>query len=177
VKRKVYLSKSNKSDQNTVRQVRSILKDYDVEVHEFPGGTWDAGELRKCDTILMVPPLDSFGKDEVTIGKGQYTEIEELLDAVDSDIIINDFATLVVSEISDQYIYVDEINDIDELGENNFIKWADLITNGAMINLLNYFDLKPNVKIPDAEGIDNKYYDYFYPGCKLMLAASKIKFK
>lgn len=76
-KTKVYLAKSNLSDPMLVQEVRLYLKQFDVEIIEFKGGTYTNGPLMLCHELIIIPANPNQEYSLYTIGKGLYQQIKD----------------------------------------------------------------------------------------------------
>jgi hypothetical protein len=72
-RKQVYLSKSKAGDFDTIVQIKSMLKQFDIDLVEFMGGHYTADLLLNSDIVLLVPP--KMPEDNYfNVGKGQFDE-------------------------------------------------------------------------------------------------------
>ena len=83
----IYLSKSNRCNPNHVMAVREELKSLfpDSEIREFTGGSYNRNHILESDLCFMVAESDpeadeEYGKLEINVGRGLYTEARLMLD-------------------------------------------------------------------------------------------------
>lgn len=88
---RVYLSKSNKADIDSLLKVRKELSKLDVDVLEYNGGTeYSKSNVESSDYLLVLPYTDTIDylKCNGTVGKGVYSEIRTF-DNLDNTYILN----------------------------------------------------------------------------------------
>jgi hypothetical protein len=138
-KPKVYLAKSNRANPNYVSKVRQMMEEYDIEIVEFTGGTYNSKDLVECNQLVVIPEINKSGKVQ-PLGKGLYTQIFEFSKAkaeqwktpFDFDYVLfladEDFNAygITLIEIKDTENYVDyaSVTTYDE-GDNMFMIFED----------------------------------------------------
>ena len=105
----VYVSISRKSNKEHIRKVLKYLSGLNIRVATFVTGTkYEIEDLDEMDAMIVILPEDpraadhDFGMKRYTIGKGQYVEIEYMMDNV------TDNAVYVVVDTEDG-LYLDEV--------------------------------------------------------------------
>lgn len=153
---KVYFSKSNQCNPQTVMMVRAYLDTFNVEVLEFKGGTYSHADVIKSDYLLV---LKSDLSDSSIIGKGQYSQIEAFLDhghLEEKIFIVND---LNVSEGFITNIYVSNYEGMVIRDSTNFTNHAFLISDLSMMSFSTYFDKKEAVLSKTPSNDTDRFFD------------------
>ena len=155
-KPKVYLAKSNKANPNVVSDVRQTLSDYDVDIVEYTGGTFNHKAMLDCDFLVVVPVLcESWSEDGVTVGKGLYEQLTVWEDNKTSD---------GVSIILDEDLLVGEIHDINVIDSTDYIEYGVIEFNPRNADdfedVLSDFGLnkKPKSATHDPNNSNSSYY-------------------
>jgi hypothetical protein len=136
LQRKVYLSKSRLAKYDTVSLAKMMLVDFGIKIAEHMGGAYTASPIYACNTMIVIPPADS-NPEELTVGKGVYTEVSIALDHEMDVFVINEIEiedgqyNMLVSEVKE--IEVSEMH-----GRNWNDNWGRLYTTGEGINIENY---------------------------------------
>ena len=110
---KVYLAKSYLADEALVTKVRKELsKLTSVEIYEYKKTTsYSNHDLISADLVIVIPPKDSdksiefTSDDEITVGKGLYSQIEQFLEYNPSNSIISDLPNLFIILSKDLHLY------------------------------------------------------------------------
>lgn len=136
---KVYLSKSKAGDRFELEVVKKELKEYDVEVVEFQGGTYNTELLDNSNYLLVLTP-----DEELNIGRGQ---AEEILRAYERDLtilVITDLEPVKVVEITD--------DDLCFIKKDWQTKWASIelsdYSREYSDGLGDWFEYKEDVDMP-----------------------------
>ena len=79
MKLKVYISKSNQANPDTLIFVRELLKKHNVEVVEYSGGKYSSKPLGHSDVLVCISYPGAKEEDIVLTGKGIFSEVEKSL--------------------------------------------------------------------------------------------------
>ena len=148
-----YLSISKQTSKEVIKRVLEYLSHFKLTVYTYDGENYDIDDLVDADYLLVLPPTihgkeTKEGTMHWVIGKGQLNEInyfDQHLDQPDNIYIISDI---------DHGIFVDELREYTEIDNPpDWNKYANLYTNGQMIELNNYdfkaeesyYELKDNM--------------------------------
>jgi hypothetical protein len=167
---KVYFSKSNLASAQLAQRVRDILNNrFDVEIIEHKGGDYSAEPLKRAEVLLLLPERPANGGD-VTVGRGQYTQVETFLEAQPiSQVWIIDSVDSFLDEI--------QISGLEDILEEDTSDWKSryglLVTDGMSGSLENYLDERPGYEVYDSdydegdydeeEEEEDDYHDYYSP--------------
>jgi len=71
---RIYISKSNLADQETLKELRGLLKKEGVTIEEYSGGKYSDEPIQKSSLFMSVSYPEAKEKEKVYLGKGTFTE-------------------------------------------------------------------------------------------------------
>ena len=134
---KVYLAKSNRANPNLVSKVRQTLSNFNIQIVEYTGGSYNHNQLMECEQLVVVPDLSN---EEFFVGKGLYEQIQKFGSKKGLEYV------MVINEDSDG-LFVGEISDMWVVDSDDYIQYGELIFGDGVETLFDIFDdiydLKP----------------------------------